>query len=210
MMAGEAAKAEEVRAAEKSLRDAVTDDREVESRVSHAAATVGAWLKPLADRLTVEMEMIDRALAVLHLGHAETPSDQIGPVKDSRLEALKGWIDIHLRSSGKFRQDERLIIFTEYKTTLDYLRSRLRELYPESQPVQVLYGRMEDSEQEVDRDEIIAAFNDPTHPVRILVATDVASEGLNLQETARYVLHYDVPWNPARLEQRNGRLDRHG
>jgi superfamily II DNA/RNA helicase len=43
-----------------------------------------------------------------------------------------------------------------------------------------------------------------------LIATDVASEGLNLQETARLVFHFDIPWNPSRLEQRNGRLDRHG
>ena len=46
--------------------------------------------------------------------------------------------------------------------------------------------------------------------MRILVATDAASEGLNLHRTARYLLHYDCPWNPSRLEQRNGRLDRYG
>ena len=44
----------------------------------------------------------------------------------------------------------------------------------------------------------------------MLVATDAASEGLNLHRTARYLLHYDCPWNPSRLEQRNGRLDRYG
>jgi hypothetical protein len=67
-----------------------------------------------------------------------------------------------------------------------------------------------DDPREGDRDAIIEAFNEPRDPVRVLVSTDAASEGLNLQETARYLLHYDVPWNPARLEQRNGRLDRHG
>ena len=46
--------------------------------------------------------------------------------------------------------------------------------------------------------------------VRILIATDAASEGLNLHLTARHLLHYDCPWNPSRLEQRNGRLDRYG
>ena len=46
--------------------------------------------------------------------------------------------------------------------------------------------------------------------MRVLVATDAASEGLNLHRTARYLLHYDCPWNPSRLEQRNGRLDRYG
>ena len=42
------------------------------------------------------------------------------------------------------------------------------------------------------------------------MATDAASEGLNLHRTARYLLHYDCPWNPSKLEQRNGRLDRYG
>jgi hypothetical protein len=59
------------------------------------------------------------------------------------------------------------------------------------------------------RETIKERFNDPTADVRILVATDAASEGLNLQTTARYLLHFDCPWNPSRLEQRVGRLDRH-
>ena len=105
-----------------------------------------------------------------------------------------------------WRPDERLVIFTEYKTTLDYLESRLATRYPDEGVIRVLFGGMDEGEREA----IKAAFNDPGDPVRILIATDAAAEGLNLQETARYILHYDIPWNPARLEQRNGRLDRHG
>src|SRR5690606_35022715 len=52
--------------------------------------------------------------------------------------------------------------------------------------------------------------NDPHGQARILIATDAAGEGLNLQRAARHLLHWDIPWNPARMEQRNGRLDRHG
>ena len=63
---------------------------------------------------------------------------------------------------------------------------------------------------ETSRENVKAAFNDPGSQVRVLVATDAASEGLNLHRTARYLLHYDCPWNPSRLEQRNGRLDRYG
>ena len=63
---------------------------------------------------------------------------------------------------------------------------------------------------EADRENVKAAFNDQASSVRILVATDAASEGLNLHRAARYLLHYDCPWNPSRLEQRNGRLDRYG
>src|SRR5438093_13616808 len=60
------------------------------------------------------------------------------------------------------------------------------------------------------REEIKQAFNaDPRkHPVRILIATDAAREGLNLQTHCWNLFHFDVPWNPARMEQRNGRIDR--
>ncbi len=47
-------------------------------------------------------------------------------------------------------------------------------------------------------------------PVRILLATDVASEGLDLQNFCSRLIHYEIPWNPNRMEQRNGRIDRHG
>ena len=60
------------------------------------------------------------------------------------------------------------------------------------------------------RDEVQRAFNTPPaqHPVRILVATDAAREGVNLQAFCADLFHFDIPWNPARLEQRNGRIDR--
>ncbi|MBN1947328.1 MAG: SWF/SNF helicase family protein, partial [Bradymonadales bacterium] len=64
----------------------------------------------------------------------------------------------------------------------------------------------------VDRERIKAAFRAPPdeNPVRILVATDAASEGLNLQDHCRYLIHWEIPWNPNKMEQRNGRVDRHG
>ena len=60
------------------------------------------------------------------------------------------------------------------------------------------------------REEVQQAFNSPPgeHPVRILLATDAAREGVNLQGHCADLFHYDVPWNPARMEQRNGRIDR--
>ena len=128
------------------------------------------------------------------------------PAEDARYDALKNLIETHLMEKKAWKDDERLVIFTEYKTTLDYLLRRLRAEFGEENRFLSLWGGMDDPE----REDIKRAFNDPSHTVRVLVATDAASEGLNLQETARYLLHYDVPWNPARLEQRNGRLDRHG
>ena len=115
-----------------------------------------------------------------------------------------------MRAGNRFRDDERLIVFTEYKTTLDYLANRLRMRYREDR-VLTLFGVGGPSGMgATERDSVKAAFNDPDAEVRILIATDAASEGLNLHRTARYLLHYDCPWNPSRLEQRNGRLDRYG
>ena len=102
---------------------------------------------------------------------------------------------------------KRLIIFTEYKDTLDYLYEKLSARYGEEK-VLALYGGMNLSE----REKIKEAFQAPPseHPVRILVATDAAAEGINLQNHCHHLLHYEIPWNPNRLEQRNGRIDRHG
>ncbi len=198
----QAADVDEVQAARRSLREETGDDREAEARGAHAARTVGAWLKPFADRLDAEMTAINHALRDLGLDSTETPASEMTPRSDARFDALSSLIENTLRD----HPDERLVVFTEYKTTLDYLARRLGAIYPGEGSVRVLFGGMDEEEREV----IKAAFNDPADPVRILIATDAAAEGLNLQETARYTLHYDVPWNPARLEQRNGRLDRHG
>ena len=61
-----------------------------------------------------------------------------------------------------------------------------------------------------EREEIKRAFNAPpeSNPIRILIATDAAREGLNLQAHCWHLFHFDVPWNPSRMEQRNGRIDR--
>lgn len=196
----------DVQAAKRAIAEDIDDDLETESRVSHAARTVGSWFKPYADKLTTELANVDKALSILKL----TP-DKDGhlglPVEDVRWDRLNNVvIKERLRQGDAWNTDERLIIFTEYKTTLDYLYNRLTKTYPEPGAICMLFGGMDEAE----REEIKRAFNDPDDPMRILVATDAASEGLNLQETARMVLHFDIPWNPAKLEQRNGRLDRHG
>lgn len=63
-----------------------------------------------------------------------------------------------------------------------------------------------------DREQVKAAFqaSPDISPVRILLATDAASEGLDLQNFCSRLIHYEIPWNPNRMEQRNGRIDRHG
>ena len=194
----------EVVSASRALADDIDDDLELEIRGQHASQVVGLWMHPYVDELHAEIDAIDQALQDLAL--TELPTATAVPSCDTRLEHLEKLINQRLRNANQWCDDERLIIFTEYKTTLDYLTNRLTKLYDDVDAVVNLYGGMDDDE----REQIKLAFNDPTSTARILVATDAASEGLNLQETARLLLHYEIPWNPSRLEQRNGRLDRHG
>ncbi|MBN1204830.1 MAG: DISARM system SNF2-like helicase DrmD [Myxococcaceae bacterium] len=210
--ADEQAETSELEAARSSSEEDIDDDLEKEGRGRHASRTAGAWLKPLADKLEPHLQKVSSALDSLGI---RRDGDHLSvPREDARFERLLKLIDGKLRAGKHWRNDERLILFTEYKTTLDDLERRLREHYgdePEAgldagKAVRVLYGGMDSAKRKAIR----TAFNDPLDPVRILIATDAASEGLNLQETARYLLHYEIPWNPSRLEQRNGRLDRHG
>lgn len=197
----------DVRASERAVREETGDDTEQESRTAFAAQLIGGWLRPLAPGLRFEMDAVTAALAALGLG---SPSPGTQPTDDTRYTALRDLISKRLRTpNGKgWIAGERLVVFTEYKTTLDAVVSRLRADFPDDGAIVQLFGSgdMDDREREA----VKAAFNDPDSAARILVATDAASEGLNLQRTARYLHHYDVPWNPARLEQRNGRIDRYG
>ena len=101
-----------------------------------------------------------------------------------------------------------LLIFTEYAHTKDYLVHQLEAALAGTdlagERILTLHGGME----EEDREQVKQAFNDPTHPVRILIGTDAAREGVNLQAQCADLFHFDLPWNPGRMEQRNGRIDR--
>jgi superfamily II DNA or RNA helicase len=204
LKAAETATEGDLAAAERAVREEIDDDLEAESRQALAASAIGAWLHPLAAALAGEIVALESALAALGL---DTHTALTVPRRDARVDALIGWIERNLRNpDGTWKHDERLIVFTEYKTTLDYLQRRLLDHFKSPDALLNLFGDLDQR----GRDRVTTAFNDANHPVRVLIATDAASEGLNLQETARYVLHFDIPWNPARLEQRNGRLDRHG
>ena len=205
-MQQEEASTAELNAARKAVDADLDDDQEAEGRIQHAARTTGAWLKPLAPELETEMAALDKALAFI--GLTAPPEDGAAPLpeQDARWDRFLQLVNDRLRDGKQWLPDERLIVFTEYKTTLDYVYMRLAAAFPKEGVIRVLYGGMDDRE----REGIKQSFNNPTDPVKILVATDAASEGLNLQETARFVLHYDIPFNPSRLDQRNGRLDRHG
>ena len=104
-------------------------------------------------------------------------------------------------ASGSRRK---LIIFTEHKDTLNYLVARISDMLGNTNSVRTIYGGTNRDERRKIQEEF---RNDPE--VVVLVATDAAGEGVNLQN-ANLMVNYDLPWNPNRLEQRFGRIHRIG
>ncbi|HEX2224727.1 MAG TPA: helicase-related protein, partial [Thermoanaerobaculia bacterium] len=142
-------------------------------------------------------------------------------VPDAKALALLDWIRRHqcpaVRAGGAAGSPEerrwdgrRLLVFTEYADTKLYLRRILAAAFAGTadgdRRLLEFHGGMSDDQ----REHVQRSFNRPPdeHPVRVLLATDAAREGVNLQGYCADLFHFDVPWNPARLEQRNGRLDR--
>lgn len=160
-----------------------------------------------------------RAIELVRAMRTRVQRSKAGP--DAKVQVLVHWLREHLcpgialggptrGSQDRSWSDERVIIFTEYTTTKNWLKNILAEAIDGTEQsddrIQEFHGAMEDRQREY----VQKSFNgDPAeHPVRILLATDAAREGLNLHKHCKYLFHFDIPWNPARLEQRNGRIDR--
>ena len=96
------------------------------------------------------------------------------------------------------------IVWCRYVATADYVSAHLRNVLPSNVQVLGITGRLPEEERRAQIERLDATCT------RVLVATDCLSEGINLQEKFNAVIHYDLPWNPNRLEQREGRVDRFG
>ncbi|MFC3084535.1 DEAD/DEAH box helicase [Tabrizicola soli] len=113
-----------------------------------------------------------------------------------------------LNWTGRAARD-RLVIFSERIATVSWLADRLREDLGLSadQVARVDGGSVE---ADVRTQELIEAFGQERSPIRILIASDMASEGLNLHFQCHRLIHFDLPWSLLRFQQRNGRIDRYG
>ena len=178
------------------IEEEFADDDLYEESTSAAIATSTTLWRSLSVQ---EQNMLSELKA-----WAEQTARQI----DSKAEQLLAWIDQHIRPNGQW-SEERVIIFTEYRTTQKWLADLLLSRgLGQGDRLMTLYGGMNSD----DREKVKAAFqtNPKVSSVRILLATDAASEGLDLQNYCSKLIHYEIPWNPNRMEQRNGRIDRHG
>lgn len=137
-----------------------------------------------------------------------TWADTAAKRPDAKARELLDWIEERIRPNGVW-SERRVLIFTEYRATQKWLYELLAAKgFAQDERLMMLYGGMDAK----DREKVKAAFqaSPDTSSVRILLATDAASEGLDLQNYCSHLIHYEIPWNPNRLEQRNGRIDRHG
>jgi len=126
---------------------------------------------------------------------------------DSKAEAVIKWIESNLKTNGSWNH-RRVILFTEYRATHQWLREILASHGFGGARLAILHGGIDQQE----REKIKAAFqaSPDNSEVRILLATDAASEGIDLQNHCNCLIHLEIPYNPNVMEQRNGRIDRHG
>ena len=191
----------EVTGADDERAELLEEEVQAEEDAQMTAATKQSQSQPTARELELLQQMAEIA-------------DKHRYVADPRISQLVQWIKANLCPDlGKpdaVWLDKRVIIFTEYTDTKGYLVKQLDAAISHShqadQRIDVFHGGMGEERREA----IKQAFNsDPArNPLRILIATDAAREGVNLQNYCADLFHFDVPWNPSRMEQRNGRVDR--
>ena len=146
------------------------------------------------------------------LDNAELNKDQISELKRlaAELDKLKGIKeDQKIARAVKqlkewLKEGHQPIVFCKYIATAQYVGEILKSELPKKVDVRIVTSELAD-EQRKEQVSLMGASEQ-----RVLVATDCLSEGINLQEHFTAVLHYDLPWNPNRLEQREGRVDRYG
>ena len=123
------------------------------------------------------------------------------------LDAIRGGRPFKWKARGRATEEDRLVVFTERIETLHWLRKRLAEdLGLGNAQVAILHGTMSD----VDQQRVVEDFGNAKRPVRLLLCSDVASEGINLHYHCHRLIHFDMPWSLMVFQQRNGRVDRYG
>lgn len=198
--------------------------------MSSPAAAVAA-LASRHDRICGEEEEADFRFFVFESAEDRTDDDQPTPPMESAEATMEEADRRQLRDLGRMaaalmdsggdtkvagcaelvskllREGYHPIVWCRYIATADYVAEKLQTLLRQTHPnvrVVSITGRIGDDERRTKVEELAR------EPCRVLVATDCLSEGINLQHAFNAVLHYDLPWNPNRLEQREGRVDRYG
>jgi superfamily II DNA or RNA helicase len=188
--------------AERILRKAIlrveedySDDQEIENAQAEAVEEASSRAQPLTQEQRLILDDLRQ--------WAQKAKNRV----DSKAQSIIVWLEANLKTNGEWN-DRRVILFTEYRTTHQWMHEALTSHGFGGERIALLHGGIAQDE----REKIKAAFQ--TSPkdsaVRILLATDAASEGIDLQNHCNCLIHLEIPYNPNVMEQRNGRIDRHG
>jgi len=170
---------------------------------------------PDAEIEELENQVVDQASAARTIAELETEIGILARLEDLALRVQRSGTDRKWEDLAGLLQDNaemfdaqghrrKLVIFTEHRDTLNYLQERIKTMLGSADAVVTIHGGLN---REV-RMRAQEAFTQDKN-VQILIATDAAGEGINLQR-AHLMVNYDLPWNPNRLEQRFGRIHRIG
>ena len=168
-----------------------------------------ACASTVSQRLAKKALADDEDAAVRHdrrvLGELSTLVKAIRPARFGKLQALLQL----LKSLGykKGKPGQRVVVFSERIDTLTFLHTQLKDAFGlKAEQVPVFHGTLDDKKQQA----AVKDFGTERGKTRILLASDAASEGINLHFFCHWLVHFDVPWSLITLEQRNGRIDRFG
>jgi ERCC4-related helicase len=143
------------------------------------------------EAIKAELTELEKVLAL---------AEKVTARRDGKLQKLLDAVLV-----GRLRQHPKVVVFTRYLDTLEYLADQIGKdkRYADTE-ILTIHGGLNERQ----RRDVFSVFDRAKKAV--LVATDAISEGINLQHVCAQVIHYELPWNPNRLEQRNGRVDRFG
>jgi transcriptional regulator with XRE-family HTH domain len=165
-----------------------------EAHEEHEDEALGAFVATSLAELLAEREEVRALLGLAEAVHAQG--------HDAKFERLR-----ELLADPAYR-DEKVILYTEHRDTLDFLKRGLEGLGYTGQ-IACVHGGMGFAQRDAEVERFRAPHRQGGEGARFFVATDAAAEGINLQ-FCWILVNYDVPWNPARLEQRMGRIHRYG
>ena len=159
----------------------------------------------VVDQATAARTITELEAEIAILRHLEALAQKVRRSgTDKKWEELSSILQNHTEMFNAEGHRRKMVIFTEHRDTLNYLAERLRALLGAPEALVTVHGGM----GREDRTKAQEAFKQDKD-VLILLATDAAGEGINLQR-AHLMVNYDLPWNPNRLEQRFGRIHRIG
>jgi ERCC4-related helicase len=176
-----------------------------------------ALSSPAALAETIENRLTRRRVDVLKDPTISAEDEEVDALRRLWI-AAQAAIDEHpaklamlvetLRSIGiGSRSSTRVVIFSERIRTLDWIAEAVRDQLGMSETqVQTFHNSRSDDEQQ----QIVEDFSMKSAPIRVLVTSDIAAEGVNLHKQCHHLIHFDLPWSLITLEQRNGRIDRYG